>query len=126
MWQAAPLMMGDFATYSPSSAREMFSLGRVTFVGDRTKLTNKDRPYVDENEKRNVGKLLKRKNVGVYVIGHALRKSVQGMEGVARKRGWHNPFMMWFMESLVNQRMMQAPVYPVYEEVCKSDEEWEL
>lgn len=50
VWQAAPLMMGDFATYSPSSAQGRFSLGSVTFVRDRTRRTNKDRPYVDENE----------------------------------------------------------------------------
>lgn len=45
---------------------------------------------------------------------------------MARKRGWHDPFMVWFMESLVDERMMQAPMYPVDEEVGKGDEEWEL
>lgn len=50
VWQAAPLMMGDLATYSPSSAQEIFSLGSLPFIGNRTRLTNKDRPYVDENE----------------------------------------------------------------------------
>lgn len=43
---------------------------------DKTRLTNKDGPYVDENEKRNISKLLKRKNIGVRVIWHALRKPV--------------------------------------------------
>lgn len=76
VWQAAPLMMGDFATYSPSSAQNRFSLGSVTFIRDRTRRTNEDRPYVDENEQRNIGKLLKWKNIGVYVIGHALSKSI--------------------------------------------------
>lgn len=60
------------------------------------------------------------------MVWHALSKPVKWMEGMARKRGWHDPFMVWFMESLVNQRMMQAPVYPVDEEICKGDEEWEL
>lgn len=69
---------------------------------------------------------MKRKNIGVYVVWHALSKPVEWMEGMACKRGWHDPFMVWFMESLVNQRMMQAPVYPVDEEICKGDEEWEL
>lgn len=43
-------MMGDFATYSPSSAQERLRLGSVTLTGDKTRLTNKDGPYVDENE----------------------------------------------------------------------------
>lgn len=64
---------------------------------------------------------MKRKNIGVHMIRHALRKPVQRMERVARKRGWHDPSMMWFMESLVNLWMMQAPVYPVDEEICKGD-----
>lgn len=93
----------------------------MTLVRDKTRLTNKDGPYVDENEKRNISKLLKRKDIGVHVIRHALRKPVQWMECVARKRGWDDPFVMWFMESLVNLWMMQAPVYPVDEEICKDD-----
>lgn len=114
-------MMGDFATYSPSSTKKRFSLGVTTLVRDKTRLTNKDGPYVDENEKCNIGKLLKRKDIGVHVIGYALRKPVQWMECMTRKRGWHDPFMVWFMESLVNLWMMKAPVYPVDEEICKGD-----
>ena len=60
------------------------------------------------------------------MIRYTLEKPIHRMEGVAGKRGRHNPFMMRFVQRFIHQRMMQPPVDPIDEEVGEADEEWNL
>lgn len=91
MWHAAPLIMGELATYSPSSSRRIKVMvdcrrakGRIGegVVGGcdmeqrKERHTNEDGPYIDEDEEDDVRKLLERKYVGEDVIGHALSEPV--------------------------------------------------
>ena len=60
------------------------------------------------------------------MIGHTLQVTVQGMEGMARVRCRHDPFVMRLVELLVQCRVMQAPVDPVDAEIGEDEEEREL
>lgn len=60
------------------------------------------------------------------MIRYALREPIQRVKGVTCVWRRHDPFMMRFMQRLVDHRMMQASVYPIDEKVGKADEEGEL
>jgi len=60
------------------------------------------------------------------VIGYTLRPAVYRVESMTGKWRWHDPLVMWLMQSLVNHRMMQASVNPVNEAIRKEYEEREL
>lgn len=129
MWHAAPLMMGELATYSPSSKVQSARSDTLnTIQGSRKQgsLTDEDRPDIDEDEERDVRKLLQREDVWKDVIWYALRKAIQWMERMACVRGGHDPFVMRFVQSLVNQRVVQPPMDPIDEEIGEEDEEGEL
>jgi len=89
-------------------------------------LTYEDRPDIDEDEERNVRKFLQRENIWKDVIRYALRKAIQWMERMARIGRGHDPLMMRFVQSLVNQRVVQPPMDPVDEEIGEQDKEGEL
>ncbi len=80
-------------------------------------LTYKDRPNINEDEERDIRKLLQRENVWEDVIRYTLRKAIQWMECMARIRRGHDPLMMRFVQSLVNQRVVQPPMDPINEEI---------
>ena len=103
MWQAAPLMMYEFATYSPSSES---SISRCFKVKKDHHLTNKDCPDVDEEEQSDICKLLKRKNKGENMVRRALGESVQWVESMASKWCRHDPFMMRLVQCLVCHRVV--------------------
>lgn len=48
------------------------------------------------------------------------------MECIARERRRNDPFVMWFMEPAINERMMQATVNPINTTVGEADEKWVL
>ena len=89
-------------------------------------LTNEDRPNIDEDEERYVGKFLERKDEWEDVVRHALREAIHRVEGMACIRRRHYPFMMWLMQRLVYPRMMQSPVNPVDTEIGEADEKGNL
>ena len=60
------------------------------------------------------------------MIRHTLRKPIKRMKGVARIWSRHDPFMMGFMQRLIDQRMVQSTMDPIDEEIREADEEWEL
>ena len=60
------------------------------------------------------------------MVGHALREAIQRMESVACVWSRHDPFVMGFVENLVNLWVMQASVDPVDEEIGKDDKQGEL
>lgn len=60
------------------------------------------------------------------MVGHALCEAIQRVEGMACVGGRHDPFVMGFMESLVNLWVVQASVDPVDEEIGKDDEQGKL
>ena len=97
-------MMGELATYSPSSV-DWFSQQSndpPELSGRVQKLTDDDGPDVDEGEERDVCELLQWKQEREDVIGYTLRIAVQRMEGMACVRGRHDPFVMRLVEGLVD------------------------
>lgn len=40
------------------------------------------------------------------MVGKRLGKAVDGVEGVAGERGGHDPFVVWFVEGLVDAWMV--------------------
>ena len=98
----------EFDTYSPSSVKPLATNGLL-----ESQLTDQDCPDVDEGEQGDISELLKWEEEGEQMVGYALGKPVQWMKSVTCKGSWHDPFVMALMESLVDQRMMQASVDPV-------------
>ena len=90
------------------------------------RLTDKHRPDIDEDEKHNVRKLLQWEQIGENVVRHTLCKAIERVKGVACVRGWHDPFVVRFMQRLVNERVVQSTVDPVDEKVREAKEEGEL
>ena len=60
------------------------------------------------------------------MIRYALREPIQRVKGMACVWRRHDPFMMRFMQRLVDHGMMQPSVYPIDEKVRKAYEQWEL
>lgn len=67
-------MIGELATYSPSSERNTVN-GCGRHWRDK-RLTDENGPDVDEDEQYDVGKLLEREYIWENVIGHALREPI--------------------------------------------------
>lgn len=95
-------------------------------VRDVFSIVNEDSPEIDESKEDHIGKLLERENEWEYVVRHTLRPTIEWMKSVRCERGGHNPFMMWFVQGSVDQRMMQTAMNPVDEEVGEQDEKWKL
>lgn len=87
---------------------------------------DEDSPDVDESEEENIRKFLEREDEGEDVVWNRLRKSIKRMECMRCIRRRHNPLVMWFMQRLVNQRMMQASMDQVNPEIGKEQEYGEL
>lgn len=94
--------------------------------GKMAALTNEDSPEIDEGKESNICELLEREDEWEHVIWYALREAIQGVEGVTGVRGGHYPFVMRFVQRLVNLGVMQAPVDPVDTQIREDDEQWEL
>ena len=60
------------------------------------------------------------------MIRHTLREPIKWMKGMARVWSRHDPFMMRFMQRLIDQRMVQSTMDPINEEVREEDEKREL
>ena len=60
------------------------------------------------------------------MVRHTLRPAIQRVESMACVRCRHDPFVVWLVQSFVDQWVMQAPVDPVDEEIRKEDEERNL
>jgi len=122
--------VGDVFTviYRPVSAIRFAwsSNGRTEtrYMGSR--LTYEDRPDINEDEERDVRKLLQWEDVWKDVIRYTLRKAIQWMESMARIRRGHDPLMMRFVQSLINQWVVQTPMDPIDEEIGEQDKEGEL
>ncbi len=89
-------------------------------------LTDEDCPDIDENEERDISKLLKREDEWEHVVWHTLCKPIQRMKRMAGIWGWHDPLVMGLVQRLVDFRMVQAPVNPVDAQVRKADKQGEL
>lgn len=95
-------------------------------VGDVFSVMDKDGPEIYEAEKNHIGEFLERENKGEDMVRHALRPAIKRMECVRRKRRRHDPLVVWLVKGAVDQRVMQAAVNPVDEEVSEQDEKREL
>lgn len=95
-------------------------------IGDEFSIVNHDCPEIDEHKQSDVRPLLKWKDKREKMIRYALRESINWVESMGGKRSWHDPLVVWLVEVLVYQRMMQSSVDPVDEVVGKRNEEREL
>lgn len=95
-------------------------------VHDELSIVNEDRPHVDEDEQSNIGHLLKWEEEWEDVVWDALRKSIKRVESMRRKWCRHNPLVMWLMQRLVDQWVVQTSVNEVDEKVGEEEEEREL
>lgn len=59
---------------------------------------------------------------GEDVVGDRLGEAIEWVECVASIRSWHDPFVMWFMQSLINQGMMKTAMDQVDPEIGKKEE----
>lgn len=85
-----------------------------------------DSPNLDEGEQRNVGEFLEGEDEWEEVVRHALAVTVERVECVGSVWRWHNPLVVWLVEALVDEWVVQASVDPVDAKVGKHDEHWEL
>ena len=128
-------MMGEFATYSPSSFVRQPLASAINGEKEKNKggegkrkrgLTDENGPEVDEDEQGDVGEFLEWEDVREDVVGYTLGETIQWVKRVAGVRRGHDPFVMGFMQDLVNARVVQAAMDPVDEEIGEGDEEGEL
>lgn len=89
-------------------------------------LTDKDCPNIDKDKKSDVCKLLQRKKIRVDVIGYTLRETVYWVKGVACIWSGRDPFVMRFMQDLVQFWVVQTPVDQIDKEIGKPNKEREL
>ena len=94
--------------------------------GDVLAVVDEDGPAVDEDEQGDVGDFLKGKEEGVDVVGKGLAEAVERVEGMRGEGGGHDPFVVRFVQVLVECRVMETAVDPVDPEVCEEDEEGKL
>lgn len=95
-------------------------------VGHVLPVVDHDGPDLDEGEEGDVGEFLQREDEGEEVVGHALGEAVERVEGVRGEWRRHDPFVVWFVESSVEDWVVQAAVDPVDEAVREEEEEGEL
>lgn len=100
------MIIGELATYSPSSVcrSQRPFLKNESYMNNL--LTDHDCPNVDAEEERDIRSLRKWKQKWENMVRNTLRKSVQRMKGMACKGSRHDPFVMGFVESLVETRMV--------------------
>ena len=95
-------------------------------VGDILPIVNENGPEVDKDKQEDIGQFLQRKDERKDVVWYALGPAVQWVEGMGGKRTRHDPLVMWFVQSLVDERVVQTTVNPVDEEISKTDKERKL
>lgn len=95
-------------------------------IRDVLSIVDHDRPDVDKGEEGDVREFLEREKEGEDVVGEGLREAVYGVEGMRCVGSWHYPFVVRFVEGLVELWVVQAPVDPVDEEVGEDNKEGEL
>lgn len=60
------------------------------------------------------------------MVREGLQPAVYRMKSVAGVRRWHDPFMVWFMQCLVNPRQVQPSMDNIDPEIGENNEEREL
>jgi hypothetical protein len=95
-------------------------------IGNIFAIMDQYSPNVDEDEEKHVCELLQREDKREHVIWDRLREPVYWVKCMRRVWCWHNPFVMWLVQTLVERWMMQAAMDPVDEVICEEDEKWKL
>lgn len=95
-------------------------------VGDVLAIVNQNGPDLDEDEKQDIGPLLKGEQKGVDVVRQRLGPTVDGVEGNGGVGGGHDPFVVSLVQVLVDKGVVKAAMDPVDAEVGEHEEEREL
>ena len=85
-----------------------------------------DRPDLDEGEEGDVCEFVEREDEWEDVVGDALAEAVDRVEGVRGEGRGHDPFVVRFVQALVEDGVVQAAVDPVDAEIREHQEEREL
>lgn len=91
-------------------------------VGKILAVVDHDGPEVHEDKKRNISHLLKGENEGEHMVGDRLSEAIKRMEGMARKRGGHDPLVVSLVKMLVDEWVVKPSMDPVDAEVGKDKE----
>ncbi len=94
-------------------------------VGDVFSVVDDDGPDLHEGEEAEVCELLQREDERENVVWYRLQPAVHRVEGNGRVWGWHDPLVMWLVEILIDQGMMQKSMDPVDGEIGEEEEERE-
>ena len=73
-----------------------------------------------------MGELLQREDERENEVWHTLSESIQRMKRMARVWRGHYPLVVRLMQSLVNLRVVQTSVDPIYEKVGEGHEKGDL
>lgn len=95
-------------------------------IGNILPIMDQNGPDIDEDEEKDVRPLLQWEYEREEVIRQALGEAIDWMESMRGVGCWHDPLVVWFVQSLIEYWMMQAPMYPVNEEVGEENEERDL
>ena len=95
-------------------------------VGNIFTIVDQDGPEVDETEEEDIGELLKREDEREQVVRHTLRPAIQRVECMRCEGTRHDPLVVRFVQSLIDQGMVQSSVDPVNAEIGERDEQREL
>lgn len=87
---------------------------------------NEHGPELNEQEESEVCKLLEREDEGEDVVWYRLHPAINRVECDRGVWSWHDPLVVWLVESLVNQRVVKTSVDPVDAEIGEDEEEREL
>ena len=95
-------------------------------VGHIFPIVDHDGPEIDEAKQNHVRQLLQGKDEGEDMIRHGLRPAIERVEGVRGKGTRHDPLVVWLVQRLVHERMVQAAMDPVDAKIGEGDEQREL
>ena len=83
---------------------------------------NEYRPDVYTDEEREMEMFLDREEVGKDMVGERLEVPVDWMESVCGERGGDDPLVVWFVDVLVDGRVMFQSMNPVNAVISEQEE----
>lgn len=95
-------------------------------VGGVLAVVDQHGPDLHEDEEAQVGELLQREDEGEDVVGERLHPAVDGVEGDGGVGRGHDPFVVSFVQVLVDARQVEAAVDEVDAEISEKQEDGEL
>lgn len=93
-------------------------------TGDHVRVMNKDTPEVHKHKKTEIKPSVQREEEDEQMIRHRLQVTIEGMKCVGGEGSWNEPLVMWLVDILVDQWMVQGAMYPINAVVSEDQEKW--